>query len=79
MLFDSTFFYMNQPFSTTPIYNVALSFSNKTGIILETKPFSDAKYFDCCWLSRFSNERELLFVQSNNRITIQNIINTHQI
>ena len=73
-MFDSVFAMMKQPFSTTSDWNVALQFSGGIGMILELKmSVNGHSRFDCCWLSKFSNEREYLFICSHGHLSIANI------
>eukprot|EP01084_Bolivina_argentea_P310706 537678_1 len=61
------------PLSTTSVWEVAVCFSNYQGLILELYPHWQMPYFDCCWLSDFSNEGELLFVGGKGPMVLLNI------
>eukprot|EP01084_Bolivina_argentea_P162551 282872_1 len=68
------------PLSTSTSIEVALQFAgDKSGSVIEFGALSFdlsefSVYFDCCWLSDFSNEAEHLFVQNPSYIRINNII-----
>eukprot|EP01084_Bolivina_argentea_P272615 464219_1 len=78
MLFDSMNAYVYGPFSATSSFEIAVNFTNmNNGIVLQFIPRSFLKYFDCCWVSRFSNEHELLFISMTYPIHIINITNVN--
>eukprot|EP01084_Bolivina_argentea_P256249 431343_1 len=61
--------------STTSTQSVAIQFSDNSGLVLEMIPSINLKYFDCSWLSRFSNENECLFIGGLQPIHIISILN----
>eukprot|EP01084_Bolivina_argentea_P157930 275176_1 len=74
MIFRSMDCIMNQPFSTTSKFSVAVNFSSTQGMILKMKPAECVRYFHCDWISDYSNEHELLFIATNATLSFQNII-----
>eukprot|EP01084_Bolivina_argentea_P273198 465300_1 len=64
MIFKSFTSYYNSPTSTTFQKSVAAIFAAETGAILQLKRCTDVapSYFNCCWLSSYSNEDERIFV-----------------
>ena len=76
MIFDSTAAQIFGPLSTTYDWDVAVSFSNNKGMVLELVPDAHLKYFDCEWVSPFSDEAELLFIGAFGQIQFLNITNT---
>ena len=64
----------NAPTSMTTNYNVAYSFSNGSGLILEiNRDLLDLCYFDCKWLSDYPNESECLLFGGYQSVKIINI------
>eukprot|EP01084_Bolivina_argentea_P276118 471050_1 len=61
--------------STTASRSIAIQFTQNTGIVLQIIPQAWLKYFDCHWLSRYSNEQELLYIGGFCHINIVNIVN----
>eukprot|EP01084_Bolivina_argentea_P214333 363885_1 len=76
MVFESMNTHICAVMSTTSSLNVAIQFSNNSGLVLELVPNSHLKYFTCCWLSHFSAESELLFIGGFAEMTFINITNT---
>eukprot|EP01084_Bolivina_argentea_P304994 526826_1 len=77
-MFDSMSAFIYGPFSTTASFEVSVNFTNhNNGIVLELNPFKILRYFDCSWVSDFSNEREFLFISMNTPIRFINIINAN--
>ena len=76
MIFDGMKPYIHTVLSTTYSQSVAIQFTNNTGLLLEIIPNPILKYFDCCWLSKYSNEGELLFIGGFLPMNFINIINT---
>eukprot|EP01084_Bolivina_argentea_P134893 237798_1 len=78
MVFKSTIATFNCPTSTTTEMEVASNFSTK-GIILQLTGFyktgSGGYYFNCNWLSSYSNEQERLFIGGYWPLQFENIIN----
>eukprot|EP01084_Bolivina_argentea_P117670 208931_1 len=65
------------PLSTSSAYEVAINFANHNkGMIIEfiKTEYCNKIYFECKWLSDYSNEMECLFLQTNTDLTIGNII-----
>eukprot|EP01084_Bolivina_argentea_P215175 365292_1 len=75
-MFNSTQCAMYQPFSTSSSQAVAITFSRNTGMILEMNCHPKTRYFDCWWLSKYSNEQEMLFICFQFQIFVVNIFNT---
>eukprot|EP01084_Bolivina_argentea_P312006 540132_1 len=73
---DMSGVYIYGPLSTSASFEVAVNFSNNTGLIVE---FNDnisvksCKYFSVDWLSDYGNEKECLFVQNDTGLLINNI------
>eukprot|EP01084_Bolivina_argentea_P165820 288000_1 len=78
MLFNSMECKMFQPFSTTTSWEVAVAFATTDGMVLGINCEPLERYFDCRWISDFSNEKESLFISSHAVLTITNIINIPQ-
>eukprot|EP01084_Bolivina_argentea_P175417 303785_1 len=74
-VFDAMNCSMYQPFSTTSVWAVAVNFAQHTGLVIELMSGVNTHYFDCCWISDFANERELLFFQTEEYLTFMNITN----
>eukprot|EP01084_Bolivina_argentea_P169825 294339_1 len=80
MLFIRTITQIYGPMSASTDINVALRFTTNKGLILQLKyafsyyPIS-AKYFDCSYLSDFTEEKECLFLGGIPIMIISNIIN----
>eukprot|EP01084_Bolivina_argentea_P001209 2216_1 len=76
-----TEFYLNvmqiyHPLSTSSSFEVAVNFTNhNNGVIIQ---FADhqarLKYFAVSWLSDYGNEREYLFIQTENPFHVVNIV-----
>eukprot|EP01084_Bolivina_argentea_P271505 462025_1 len=64
------------PLSTTSSIVVAYQFATMNGVTVEfsNSVISKAKYFEVSWLSNYGNEAEHLFIQSEHKILISNII-----
>eukprot|EP01084_Bolivina_argentea_P237981 399844_1 len=64
------------PLSTTTELAVSAHFSTPNGMIIELSvPCSLTSFFDCTWLSDYSNEKEHLFIQTfHEKLSIKNII-----
>eukprot|EP01083_Nonionella_stella_P063505 165011_1 len=78
MIFDGMQPHIYTAVSTTCSSTVATQFTENNGLVLEIVPHGRLKSFDCCWLSRYSNEAEILFIgglQSMNFISITNTVN----
>ena len=75
MIFDGMNADIFTVLSTTSEINVALTFADEEGMVIELIPSGQCKYFDCCWISNFKNEAELLFVSGFNGIHFENITN----
>eukprot|EP01084_Bolivina_argentea_P083345 150901_1 len=73
MIFDSTSPEIFGPLSTSYSHCVAVQFSKSTGMILELVPNGSLKYFECEWISPFSQEGELLFMGGFGAINFVNI------
>eukprot|EP01084_Bolivina_argentea_P126999 224706_1 len=72
-VFDGIKCVVDQPFSTTSSWEVAVNFGTNVGMVLALDCGVGTRYFDCAWLSDFSNERELLFIGRGDFLTIFNI------
>eukprot|EP01084_Bolivina_argentea_P267318 453725_1 len=55
---------MHQPLSTTMSYAVAINFSGNDGMVLELTCDEWARYFQCEFVSDFSAEKEILFINT---------------
>ena len=75
MTFEATSAVIGSPLSTSIDEMVAIQFSNKNGLIVELIPNGDSIYFECNWLSPYSQEQELLmgFGAYGGNIQFQNI------
>ena len=76
MTFSNFLAYYIYPTSTTLIQDVAQTFASDEGIIVEIKKenkYSSCKYFNCSWISSFSNESECLFFGNEMPVIINNI------
>eukprot|EP01084_Bolivina_argentea_P220597 373832_1 len=65
MLFHGTVSQIKGALSTSSQREVAINFSQYTGLVLELMNGAEhhsANYFSCAWLSDFSNESEYLFI-----------------
>ena len=77
-IFHDTFVKFEAITSTTTNLNVALNYSCGIGIILKLTKSNDtmtnmSTYFDCRWISDYSNEYENIFIQ--NEFKFQSILN----
>eukprot|EP01084_Bolivina_argentea_P311879 539895_1 len=65
------------PLSTSKCMMVAANFANdKQGLIIKFSNGEYINYFSCAWLSNYSSEKEMLFIQNNygsDRLRIDNI------
>eukprot|EP01084_Bolivina_argentea_P302144 521479_1 len=62
------------PLSTSIELPVAINFAGNEGIIIEINlGRTGGTHFSCAWLSDYSNEQEILFVQNTFVVTIVNI------
>eukprot|EP01084_Bolivina_argentea_P037596 69548_1 len=75
MLFEQFGGAMNQPLSTTTSEQVAINFSEHKGLVLVLNANPMSAYFDCVWVSDFSNEKEKLFFFCPDGLHFINIIN----
>eukprot|EP01084_Bolivina_argentea_P196924 337557_1 len=76
MLFSSTSSCIYSVLSTTTSWEVAVNFSNNSGLVMELYCYSENKYFACEWISHFSNEKEKLFIGGVAYFQFVNITNT---
>eukprot|EP01083_Nonionella_stella_P169768 576369_1 len=62
------------PLSTTSSFPVACQFSDSSngGLVAEFSGYN--RYFSCCWLSDYPNEREHLFIQNSGMLKIDDIL-----
>eukprot|EP01084_Bolivina_argentea_P277853 474514_1 len=87
--FESLFAFIKGAFSTTTDYCVAVSFCKYEGIVLELsmsqvewsincKDGKEAGFklhcWDCCWLSDYTNEREIFCIGGAHKFMIKTII-----
>ena len=75
MVFNSMSAEIFSVLSTTFTWDVALQFANNKGLVIELVPYAAVKYFDCCWISKYSNECELLFIGGYGILHFENITN----
>eukprot|EP01083_Nonionella_stella_P014102 39652_1 len=78
MVFVSTSAKICGPLSTSSESFVALSFAGSDGLLLELTG-TNARFFDCCGLSDFSNEKEALFLGGYDPLLIYTVINPRTI
>ncbi len=78
MIFNGTQCEIYSVLSTTSSWTVAVQFSGDVGIILELIPAVSLRYFNCCWISRFSYEAELLFIGGFQLMNVMNITHVMQ-
>eukprot|EP01084_Bolivina_argentea_P132010 232949_1 len=71
LLFSSFITALNSPTSTTPQLTVAAIFASNNGCILElAKDAPFLRYFNCNWLSSYTNEDERLFIMPTNQLYV---------
>ena len=73
LVFSSFLTFFSSPTSTSAQVAVAAIFAND-GIVLELAKYENhVTFFDCTWLSCFSNEDERLFIHGDNYLKIDSI------
>ena len=74
LVFSGFLTFFSSPTSTSTQLPVAAIFANNDGIVLELGKYEDhVTFFDCTWLSCFSNEDERLFIHGDNYLKIDSI------
>eukprot|EP01084_Bolivina_argentea_P051376 94496_1 len=70
---------LSGPTSTSRQKQIALNFAGSAGLLIQlnntgTEISGDLRGFDCCWISAFGQEDEVLFIGGEYRIRIQTVI-----